>query len=119
MMAPTVVAMPDERRIALGSGGSNRIRSAILQVIVNLLDFGAPLERAVEAPRIHLEDDTLNLETGFDESVLEELRAPFPRQRIWPATNLFFGGAHSVQLDGAGHCSGQGDSRRGGVCLLA
>ncbi len=118
MMSPTVVAAPDGRRVALGSGGSNRIRSAILQVIVNLLDFDQPLGTAVEAARIHLEDDTLNLEAGFAESSLQELRALFPDQRLWPAKNLFFGGAHSVQLDAGGQCSGQGDSRRGGVCLL-
>jgi len=118
MMAPTVVAATDGRRIALGSGGSNRIRSAILQVIVNLLDLGEPLETAVEAARIHLEDDILNLEAGFAEAVLQELRSLFPRQRLWPARNLFFGGAHSVQVDALGHCSGRGDSRRGGVCLL-
>ena len=48
MMAPTVILQPDGTVIALGSGGSNRIRTAILQVAVNLLDRGMSLEEAVD-----------------------------------------------------------------------
>ena len=55
MMAPTIVLQPDGTVIALGTGGSNRIRTAILQVAVNLLDHGMSLEDAVTAPRLHLE----------------------------------------------------------------
>ena len=51
MMCPSVATLPDGGRVALGSGGSNRIRSAILQVLVNLFEFGMPLEQAVIAPR--------------------------------------------------------------------
>ena len=55
MMAPTIILEPDGAVTALGTGGSNRIRSAILQVAVNLLDHGMSLEDAVEAPRLHVE----------------------------------------------------------------
>ena len=44
MMAPTIILEPDGTVIALGSGGSNRIRTAILQVAVNLLDHGMSLD---------------------------------------------------------------------------
>ena len=63
--------MADGTRFALGSGGSNRIRSAITQVLVNLLDFGMTPEQAVAAPRIHLEGDMLSLEPGFAKSRIE------------------------------------------------
>src|SRR5262249_20066293 len=55
MMAPTIILQPDGAVIALGTGGSNRIRTAILQVAVNLLDHGMSLEDAVQAPRLHVE----------------------------------------------------------------
>jgi gamma-glutamyltranspeptidase/glutathione hydrolase len=55
MMAPTVVERGAGRLIALGSGGSNRIRTAILQVLLNILGFDMGLRAAVEAPRIHFE----------------------------------------------------------------
>ena len=55
MMAPTIIAETNGSVTALGTGGSNRIRTAILQVAVNLLDRGMRLEDAVEAPRLHVE----------------------------------------------------------------
>ena len=55
MMAPTALRWPDGRLVATGSGGSNRIRSAVLQMIVNLVDHGMDVDSAVRAPRIHVE----------------------------------------------------------------
>ena len=40
MMAPTLVDQPDGSRAALGTGGSERIRSALLGVLVRLIDEG-------------------------------------------------------------------------------
>ena len=45
MMSPTMVLRDGELEVGLGSGGSNRIRSAILQTILRLVDDG------LDAPR--------------------------------------------------------------------
>jgi gamma-glutamyltranspeptidase/glutathione hydrolase len=119
MMAPTLIFCDDGRAIATGSGGSNRIRSAIMQVLINILDFGFSLDDAVEHARIHYESGHLNLESGPTQETLDALLEEFPRQRIWPEKNLFFGGAHTVMSNPDGQLSGRGDSRRGGVCLKA
>ncbi|MGD2083788.1 MAG: gamma-glutamyltransferase [Chromatiales bacterium] len=118
MMAPTIVISEQGRALALGSGGSNRIRSAILQVLINFLDMGMSVEQAVEAPRIHFENDMLNLEPGLWPDVAAALGDEYPRQCRWPEKNIFFGGAHSVVREPDGRLSGCGDSRRGGVCLF-
>lgn len=118
MMAPTLVLDPDGGLIATGSGGSNRIRTAILQVLVNLLDFGMGAEEAVDAPRIHAERGELLVEGGFPETGLKQLLDRYPRHKIWAEKNMFFGGAHTVVYDGAG-LSGAGDPRRGGVLVKA
>jgi len=117
MMAPTLLNFPDGRVAALGSGGSNRIRSAILQVVSNLVDFGMDVEEAVTAPRIHLEDGHLSVEGGFETERLGELLAAYPSHHLWEDLNLFFGGAHTVVREGASR-RGAGDPRRGGVCLV-
>lgn len=117
MMSPTLISTIDGTAMAIGSGGSNRIRSAILQVLINLLDFGMEIEQAVEQSRLHYESDLLNIESGPPNRVIEQLETEFSNHRIWPDKNLFFGGAHSVMRDRSGHFSGRGDSRRGGVCL--
>ncbi|HEB95547.1 MAG TPA: gamma-glutamyltransferase [Sedimenticola thiotaurini] len=117
MMSPTLLLADDGRAWATGSGGSNRIRSAILQVLLNLVDFDMDIEQAVEHPRIHYENGLLNIESGFPNETLEELFRLFPEHRLWPEKNLFFGGAHTVSIDTHGTLSGQGDSRRGGVAV--
>lgn len=117
MMAPSLLLTGQGDAIVTGSGGSNRIRSAILQVISNLLDFDMPLDRAVSQARIHYEGGLLSIEAGIDPAVAKTLNDEFPRQQLWQEKNLFFGGAHSVMRKRNGMLSGIGDERRGGVAI--
>ena len=117
MMAPTL-AEDHRHLIAIGSGGSNRLRTAILQTLVNLIDFGMPPEEAVNASRIHIERGELDIEPGLTPAAIERLREQYPKLRAWDSHNLFFGGTHTVCWDGR-HFSGAGDPRRGGVFLMA
>jgi gamma-glutamyltranspeptidase/glutathione hydrolase len=119
MMTPTIVKLNDGGQLALGSGGSNRIRSAILQVLVNMLEFDMDLERAVTAPRIHLEGDHLSMEAGFSESTLHSLKKIWPSVEQWPESNLFFGGVHAVERRANGEFRAAGDPRRGGAVAIA
>jgi gamma-glutamyltranspeptidase/glutathione hydrolase len=104
---------------ALGTGGSNRIRTAILQVAVALIDHGMRLEEAVEAPRLHVEKcGTVSFEPGLPEAAEAEFMALGEKAHAWPARNLFFGGVHSARRHGKGGVEGAGDPRRQGVALL-
>jgi len=117
MMAPTVVLADRDPELVLGSAGSNRIRSALLQVIVNVIDGGMDAAAAVEAPRMHWEDGVVYAEPGIDTAALSAAGyaiAPF-RER-----NLFFGGCQAVERDRvSGELSGGGDPRRGGAVVVA
>jgi gamma-glutamyltranspeptidase/glutathione hydrolase len=114
MMAPSILHLADGTCVALGSGGSNRIRSALLQVLLRLVGLRLPLEQAINLPRIHYENGLLNIEGGFDDAVYPELQKQFPHTSCWPDSNLFFGGVHAVAL-GRGGFACSGDPRRGGV----
>ncbi|MGR9115920.1 MAG: gamma-glutamyltransferase [Gammaproteobacteria bacterium] len=116
MMAPCIVTLPDKRRIALGSGGSNRLRTAILQVLLNLIDFKMPLDQAVTQPRIHHEAGLLSIEGGFNDNEIAQLLKKHPNYKVWYSRNLFFGGTHTVS-SGADGFFGIGDPRRGGYAL--
>lgn len=118
MMAPTMVLQEGRPYLVLGSGGSNRIRTAILQVISNLVDFDMPLEAAVAAPRIHWENDLFHLEPGYDRTVLSHVMGS-ANPVWWQAQNMFFGGVHAVGLDETGNLHGAGDSRRRGAVAVA
>ena len=117
MMAPTL-AIDEGRVIATGSGGSNRLRTAILQTLNNLYDFGMDAREAVDSPRIHVEKDRLSIEPGFPEPAMEQVSAGYPDHHRWSEKNLFFGGTHTVIHDGQGF-SGAGDPRRDGVFRVA
>ncbi len=117
MMAPTLVLKDDEPVLAVGSGGANRIRSAILQVFLNYTDLHMDLHHAVEAPRIHFERNALQIEPGFPRDAVEKLREWGYDITVWPTRHMFFGGAHSVGLSPAGYFEGAGDSRRAGAVV--
>ncbi len=119
MMAPTIITEQDGSVTALGTGGSNRIRTAILQVAVNLLDRGMRLDEAVEAPRLHVEKcGTLSFEPGFSEGEQAALLAVAPEAQAWPEQNLFFGGVHSARRRADGSVEGAGDPRRRGQAIV-
>jgi gamma-glutamyltranspeptidase / glutathione hydrolase len=119
MMAPTIVVRDGEIELALGSAGSNRLRSAILQVIRYVVDYGLDLEAAVHRGRMHYEGGVLHTEAGFDEQALDELERRGYRIVRWKGVNLYFGGVQAAYRDpDSGLLSGAGDPRRGGTAIL-
>ncbi len=118
MMAPTVVLdTGGGAELALGSAGSNRIRSTLLQVIVNVIDRGMDAAAAVDAPRLHFEDGVVFAEPGIEGA---ELEASGRTLSWFRDRNLFFGGCQAVERDPeTGVLSGGGDPRRGGAVVVA
>jgi gamma-glutamyltranspeptidase/glutathione hydrolase len=120
MMAPTVVLRDGEIELGLGSAGSNRIRSAILQTVVRAVEQGLPVAAAIAAPRLHFEHGLVQAEPGIDEAALARLEAGGAVVARRPQVNLFFGGVQAVARDPrTGALSGGGDPRRGGAVAYA
>lgn len=122
MMSPTIVLKNGKPQIVLGSGGSNRIRTAILQVISNLVDFRQPLKDAVQNSRVHWEGNQFDLEpssnTEINTNTISALRLPeLTQTTLWKDKNMFFGGVNAVVDEGNGLFEGVGDMRRDGVAF--
>ncbi|MEO1456101.1 MAG: gamma-glutamyltransferase [Pseudomonadota bacterium] len=135
MMTPMIAAWPDGRVMALGSGGSNRIRTALAQVMLALTDGGADLEQAIAAPRLHVEGcaedvgeaarearagSALQLDferPGRREEEIAALERAYPGARGWEAPSMFFGGVHAVMRESKGGAIGVGDARRSGYAI--
>ena len=115
MMSPTVVLRNGAPELVLGSAGSNRIRSAILQTIIRVIDDGLEAGDAVRAPRVHFEDGVVYAEPGIDTGALERAGRAIGAFR---EINLFFGGVQAAARDTQGRFSGGGDPRRGGAALV-
>ena len=119
MMAPTVVLRDGQIELALGSGGSNRLRSAILQAITYVIDHGMDIDEAVRRGRMHHEGGILHVEGDFDEAALADLERRGYQLLRWKGVNLFFGGVHAAYRDPAtGELSGAGDPRRDGAAVV-
>lgn len=117
MMSPTLVMSGGDVHVATGSSGSNRIRSALLQTIVGVVDHGLDACDAVAAPRVHVEEGVLYAEPGVP---LEELRGHPHEIQAFRARNMFFGCVQAVCRDPeTGDLSGGGDPRRGGAAVQA
>jgi gamma-glutamyltranspeptidase/glutathione hydrolase len=122
MMAPTIARRADGGLLALGSAGSARLRSAIVQTLVNVIDRGFLASDAVNAPRLHVDRGTVQLEGGTPVEVARAAEDAGYPVNLWPVLDLYFGGVQIAARSESGSRSafdGAGDPRRGGVALLA
>src|SRR5215203_2614365 len=109
-MSPTVVSSEEGGVIALGSPGASRIPTAILQTVINALDFGMTLEGAVLAPRFHAEGDLFAYEAGARTVDLD----CYERVLSYETPNMFFGGVNAVRRTPDGRFEAAADPRRSG-----
>ena len=114
MMAPSIVLRRGRPRLVVGSAGSVRLRGAILQAVVNVVDHGLGVEEAIDAPRVHVEEPHVHCEGGGDPAELDALEARGYDVVRWRRRNLYFGGVAAVEVGAGGRLAAAGDPRRGG-----
>lgn len=115
MMAPSLMAFADGALVALGSGGSSRIRSAVTQVAARLI-AGEALEDVIAAPRVHVEGaEVVSFEDHFAEADRADLVAAWPDAHAWAHRNMFFGGVHAAMRTADGRLIAVADARRDGA----
>jgi gamma-glutamyltranspeptidase/glutathione hydrolase len=125
-MTPSIVAKDGELVAVVGSPGGRRIINSVLQVIINLVDFGMDIQAAVDARRFHHQwlPDQIGIEgNGATEQALEALRSMGHTVRmgggqgrtncigIDPATGAVIGAADVRQGDAAAIGSAPGRNR--------
>jgi len=117
MMAPTIVGHGDGALSVLGSGGANRIRSAMMQVLLHI-KAGKTAAQAVDAARMHFEAGKVDIEGWLDQASLKTLLSAHSDACLWDKPNMFFGGVHMVQRAKDGAFDGAGDLRRDGCFMV-
>ena len=118
MMCPMVMRGRNLELTLLGSGGSNRIRSALTQVAVRLTDDNASLSDAVDGARLHVEGQHLSFEDTGGEQFRESLLKDWPEAAIFPDRHMFFGGVHAVRGHPTRGVDAAGDPRRSGTVSI-
>ena len=117
MMAPTLIDNDHGELAVLGSGGANRIRSAMVQVLLHI-KAGKSAKEAVNAARMHYEAGKLDVEDWIDKNTLKTLLETYPHTCLWDQPNMFFGGVHMVTQAEDGSFDGAGDRRRDGCFVI-
>lgn len=122
-MTPAIVLKDGKPFFAIGSPGGPTIINTVLQVIVNVIDFGMDMQQAIDTPRVHhqwLPDFIFWEEFGMNADTREKLERmghafrPIPGASRSPSE---IGDAHGVMIDSAGMRLGASDPRLGGVAV--
>ena len=117
-IAPTILVKNGVPVLALGSPGSARIVSTVVQLITNIVDFGMDAEAANDAPRFFCQkfEDYLYIENRIGEDVRNGLVAKGHTLEVYGDYDLFFGGAQIILFDPGGRTyQASADRRRGGA----
>jgi len=120
MMAPSIFLANGRPSMVLGSGGSNRLRGAILQTLVRHKFLRQNIETAVHAPRLHNEGNELEIEPDFlsAHERMHLLRLGW-KLKDWQQQSVYFGGVHAISIDAKGNVQARADPRRGGAIAWA
>lgn len=135
---PTIVMNDGDPYLTIGSPGSMRIPSAVIQVIVNMIDFGMDIQTAIEQPRIYsyaMASDNygvvnpgdkgvrkdIYIERAFSQDVVDALEALnyYVIKEGSKDIDLFFGGVQGIHFNKEGTLPlhGGADPRRDGKAL--
>jgi len=120
-MSPTIVLDPEGRAfMTIGAAGAMRIITAVSQIIMNVVDFGMPMDMAIEQPRIFNpagggKAGKLLIEEGIAPSTVDYLKLRGHDLEVRPFGG-YFGTAQGILFDHTkGRMNGGADSRRLGV----
>jgi gamma-glutamyltranspeptidase/glutathione hydrolase len=112
-MTPTIVLKDGKPVLVTGSPGGSRIITAVLQVIVNVLDRKLPIAEAVAQPRLHQQwwPDEVMVEPGFSPDLIRALEGR--GHRVVPT--LLPTSANSILVTSAGFVGAADNRSRGAL----
>ncbi len=114
-LAPTIIFRDGKPFLVLGAPGGTYIAMGILQVILNVVEFGMNALEAVSAPRFNATSDTLDITNRILRSTEAELKRRDYAVRRWPLT-FHFAGVHAIRIVD-GRLDGGADPGRDGMAM--
>lgn len=114
-MAPSIVFKDDKPLLVLGAPGGTFITMGILQVILNVVEFGMTALEAVSAPRFCVTSDTIDITNRILRATERDLLGRDYPVRRWPM-NFHFSGVHAIRIID-GKLDGGADPGRDGMAM--
>jgi gamma-glutamyltranspeptidase/glutathione hydrolase len=123
-LTPTVVLKDGKPFLAIGTPGGDSQDQQILQVLLNVIDFGLDVQAAIEAPRVNslhpqssfddhrAQPGVLEVESTLAPAVIDELRARGHILRMRPAYGISTGVVAAGIDPATGRLRGGADPRR-------
>ena len=113
-MAPTIVFKDGKPAFSIGSPGGATIITTVLQTIVNHVDFGMPMNEAIDAPRLSERNGaSTSVEPGFAGS--DQARALEAFGHKWEAPAEEIGAANAIVFNPDGTVTAVSEGKRHGV----
>ena len=104
--------------LVLGAPGATRIITSTLQVILNVIDFGMDIERAVHAPRFDCQLEEITCQRRIPIWVLDEVGKRYPAVHI-PYSHGGLALVHAVHIDPeTGALAGAADTGNEGMAVV-
>jgi len=118
-MSPTLSLKEARPVLALGTPGSYGIMQTQVQALVQHLDFGLPLQEAIEAPRARLWDHRrIQVESRLAGPTVDALRARGHELEVFDPWTMKVGGMQAIAVDPAtSSFTGAADPRRDGYAI--
>ena len=88
---------PDKPMLVLGAPGATQITMGILQVMLNVIDFGMDAQQAVSAPRFSATSDVIEVSNRVLRSAERDLMAMGYVTRRWPQAYTF-AWVHAIRI---------------------
>jgi len=114
-LAPSILFKDDKPFLAIGAPGGTYIAMGILQVMLNVIEFGMTAAEAIAAPRFNATSDTLDITNRILRSTEAELKSRGYAVRRWPMT-FHFAGVHAIRIID-GKLDGGADPGRDGMAM--
>ncbi len=98
-MTPAILLRDDRPVLVIGASGGSQTMAAVLQTVLNVVDFRMPLTEAVAAARLHVPVDaplTVDVEEGVSDKVVASLRGKGHTVRRRPR----LGAVQAIRVEG-------------------
>ena len=119
-MVPTMVLRNKKPILIAGAPGGSVIISAVLQAIINIVDFKMSPVEAVTVPRIHCEGNGIHAEATVPTFTVSELKKMGHMVKHKPESfGMDMSMAHVIGIDENGEVRGGADPRAGGGLAYA
>ncbi len=108
-MTPTFIFKEGKPFLIIGSPGGSKIIGAVLNVVVNMIDFDMPLEQAMRMPRLIDRDGPMEMETDLFKDLRQRLDLGAKGHRIVESTPI--GNVQAISFNQDGSITGSSDPR--------